>query len=148
MIKQLISAVVFVALGFSAQANAEGSVARAAFAQSIVDREPVDPTEELSNDNNKIYFFSELRGMKGQSITHRWEYAGEAHATVTFNVGANRWRVWSSKNLQPEWTGTWNVSVVDEEGNVLSEKSLNYVAAEAESSEMSHGEMAHEMPAE
>ncbi|NOR51007.1 MAG: DUF2914 domain-containing protein [Gammaproteobacteria bacterium] len=132
MIKQLITAVTLslVVLGFSAQASAEGSVARAAFAQSIVDREPVDQLTELTNDNSKIYFFTDLRGLKDQSVTHRWEYAGEPHATVTFNVGANRWRVWSSKNLQTDWTGTWTVSVIDEEGNVLSEENFNYVEAE------------------
>ena len=130
MIKKLITAVAFVALGFSAQANAEGSAARAVFAQSVVDREPVDEVTELTNDNSKIYFYTDLRGLKGQTVTHRWEHAGEPRAAVTFNVGANRWRVWSSKNLQPEWTGVWTVSVVDEEGNVISEESLNYTAAE------------------
>ncbi len=130
MIKQLITAAALAALAFSTQVYAEGSVARATFAQSVEDREPVDKIEKLTNDNSKVYFFTELRGMKGQSVTHRWEHAGEPRAAVTFNVGANRWRVWSSKNLQPEWTGTWTVTVVDEEGNVLEEKNLNYVAAE------------------
>jgi len=144
MIKQLfVTALVFI--GFSAQAYAEGSVARAAFAQSIVDREPVDQVVELSNDVKKVYFFTELRGLKDKSVTHRWEYKGEPHAAVTVNVGANRWRTWSSKNLQPNWTGAWTVSVVDEEGNVLSEETLNYVEAEVteQADQMEHAE--HEM---
>lgn len=131
IIKQL-SITALVLIGFSAQAMAEESVARAMFAQSIVDREPVDQVIELRNDVSKVYFFTELRGLKDKSVTHRWEYAGEPQAAVTVNVGANRWRTWSSKNLQPNWTGIWTVSVVDEEGNVLAEENFNYVAAMAE----------------
>ena len=131
----------------SAVAHAEATVVRALFAQSIIDREPVDQTDELSNDNNKIFFFTELRGLSGKRITHRWEYAGEPRAAVTFRVVANRWRTWSSKNLQLGWTGVWTVLVVDEEGNVLAEKSLNYVAAESNSKKIEN-KIAGEEPAE
>jgi len=131
MIKRFITIAALATLGFSTQALAEGSAARALFAQSIVDHEPVDQTVELSNDSGKIYFFTELRGLNGKSVTHRWEYAGKPHAAVTFNVGSNRWRTWSSKTLRPQWTGVWTVSVVDEDGNILAEESLNYVVAEA-----------------
>ncbi|MDH3355816.1 MAG: DUF2914 domain-containing protein [Chromatiales bacterium] len=130
--------------GASVTVHAEGSAARALFAQLIVDREPVDQIVELTNDNSKVYFFTELRGLKGQSVTHRWEYDGKPQAAVTFNVGANRWRVWSSKNLQPGWTGLWTVSVLDEAGNVITEETLNYVSAE----DRVETEMVEEMPAQ
>ena len=148
IIKQLaVSAIVLI--GFSTQAYAEGSVARATFAQSIVDREPVDQVVELTTDVKKIYFFTELRGLNGKSVTHRWEYAGEPQAAITVNVGSDRWRTWSSKNLQPNWTGIWTVSVVDEEGNVLSEENFKYVTAEAgEMAEHSEHEMVGDAPAE
>jgi hypothetical protein len=149
IIKQLVIAALVI-VGFSAQAIAEGmevSVARAQFAQSIEDREPQGRTVELSNNVGKVYFFTELRGMNGKSVTHRWVYGGEPRAAVTFNVGSNRWRVWSSKNLQPEWTGLWTVSVVDEEGNVLAEESLNYVTAEV-IVENSETEMVGDAPAQ
>jgi len=142
MIKGLIAVAALATLGFSTQVLAEGSAARALFAQSIVDREPVDQTVELSNDTGKVYFFTELRGLNGKSVTHRWEYAGEPHAAITFNIGSDRWRTWSSKNLEPSWTGVWTVSVVDEDGNVLAEENLNYVAAE------NTAEMVGDAPAE
>ena len=150
MIKGLITVVVLATLGFSAQALAEVGAARALFAQSIVDREPVDQTVELTNDISKVYFFTELQGLNGKSVTHRWEYAGEPHAAVTFNIGSDRWRTWSSKNLEPGWTGVWTVSVVDEDGNVLAEESLNYVAAEATDAtdESAATEMVGDAPAE
>lgn len=155
MIKQIVTVAALMVLGFSTQVLAERSADRATFAQSIMDREPVEQVVELTNDTGKVYFFTELRGLMGESVTHRWEYDGEPRAAVTFNVGANRWRVWSSKNLQPNWTGVWTVSVVDEGGNVLTEETLNYVTAEASAekmemeAEMATESMAHdEMPAD
>ena len=65
--------------------------------------------------------------MEGHAITHRWQQGGETRAEVTFNVAGNRWRVWSSKTLVPEWIGEWQVSVVDEGGNVISQESFAYV---------------------
>ena len=53
-------------------------------------------------------------------------YFGDVMAEVSFNVGGDRWRVWSSKTLVPEWRGDWNVIVVDEAGNVLHEDTLIY----------------------
>ena len=109
--------------------HAETGVTRSAFTTAIEDREPVDQVSELSNDTTKIYFFTEISDMYGHAITHRWEQGGEVRAEVTFNVGGDRWRVWSSKNMVPTWTGQWTVSVVDEGGNVLTQESFNYVDA-------------------
>lgn len=128
VIKSVISAMLFM---FAMAAQAEDGVARAAFTTAIQDREPVDQIGQLSNDNTQIYFFTEIRGMEGHSITHRWTQGGETRAEVTFNVGGNRWRVWSSKTLMPEWIGEWQVSVVDEGGNVISQESFAYVPADA-----------------
>jgi hypothetical protein len=111
-------------------ANANtGEVARAQFTTTIEAREPVDKVTILSNDVNKVYFFSELRNLQGQSITHRWLLGGKVMAEVNFNVGGPRWRVNSSKALLPGWIGDWTVAVVDNSGVVLSEYSFQYVEA-------------------
>ena len=84
-------------------ANANtGEVARAQFTTAIEAREPVDKVTILSNDVNKVYFFSELRNLQGQSVTHRWLLGGKVMAEVNFNVGGPRWRVNSSKTLLQE----------------------------------------------
>lgn len=116
-------------LALSMAAQAEVGVARSAFTTAVENREPVDEVGQLGNDTGKIYFFTEIRGMNGHAITHRWEQGGEVRAEVTFNVGGDRWRVWSSKTLDPSWLGEWQVSVVDEGGNVLSQESFAYVPA-------------------
>lgn len=106
-----------------------GRVARAVFTSQIVDREPVDSLSELGNDSDRIYFFTDLRGLAGQIVTHKWEHDGQVMAEIKFKVGNGpRWRVYSSKNLLPIWTGQWTVSVIDEQGSSLNVSTFNYIA--------------------
>ena len=105
-----------------------GTVARSAFTSSIEDREPVDTLQQMNAVEQKVYFFTELRDMEGQTATHRWELNGDVMAEVAFEVKGSRWRVWSSKNLQPEWVGEWKVSVLNSANDVISETSLNITA--------------------
>ena len=102
-----------------------GTVARSAFTSSIEDREPVDTLQQMNAMDQKVYFFTELRDMEGQTATHRWEFNGDVMAEVAFDVKGSRWRVWSSKNLQPEWAGEWKVSVLNSANEVISETSLS-----------------------
>lgn len=119
------------ALGFALAAGPAfaGEVARAQFTSSVNEREPVDDVAELTNDSRQIYFFSELRELRGQQITHRWEYNGQTVAEVPFQVGADRWRVWSTKKLDPLQVGEWKASIVDAEGNVLATETFTYSIA-------------------
>ena len=104
-----------------------GEVARAQFTSAINAREPADAlTEAAAASTQKVYFYTELRGLEGQTVTHRCTHNGNTLAEVSFTPGSARWRVWSSKELLPEWTGTWTVTVVDAGGNVLTEKSFEY----------------------
>jgi len=112
-----------------AGAQAADSVARAFFTTQVTDREPVDQISTLTNDVRTVFFFTEITNMSGARVKHRWLYNGETRAEVSFDIGGARWRVWSSKNLLPGWTGQWTVQVVDENGTVLAEKQLNYVPA-------------------
>ena len=106
-----------------------GSVVRSAFTTEIAEREPTQDLKTLSSDNSKVMFFTELRDMSGQTAIHRWEHDGKVVAEVEFNVKGPRWRVWSSKNLTPENTGDWKVSVLNGAGEVISEKNLSYDVA-------------------
>jgi len=106
-----------------------GTVARAQFTSAIQDREPVDEVSNLLNDMNRIYFFSEIKDAADQKVTHRWEHNGKVMSETSFDIGGNRWRVFSSKNLDPSWTGEWKVSVVDEAGSTLGASTFTYEAA-------------------
>ncbi len=105
---------------------ASSEVALARFTTAIEDREPVDSVAFLTNDQDRVLFFSDLRMLKGETVTHRWEYKGEILGEVAFEVRGDRWRVWSSKRLQPDWLGRWTVSIVKSDGEVLASESFTY----------------------
>jgi len=115
----------------STAVSASENIARSAFTNGVENREPIDKVGQLTNDKEKIYFFTEIKGMAGHTITHRWEHGGDVKAEVSFKVGSDRWRIWSSKNLQPQWVGEWIVTVVDDEGKTLAEESMAYVPMDA-----------------
>ena len=98
-------------------------IARAVFARAIVEREPHDIVSGIDGAE-QLYFFTEILGMQGQTVRHRWEYAGEIMAEIEFKVSAERWRIYSSKRFLPGQTGPWTVSVVDEAGRVLRSETL------------------------
>lgn len=106
----------------------EPHAVRSAFTTMVRDREPMDDITTLGNDVDRVYFFTELAGMDGQTVTHRWQHDGRVMAEVPFDVRGSRWRVWSSKALLPQWLGAWKVSVVDGGGNVVHEATFEYVS--------------------
>ena len=108
----------------------QGKVARAIFTSEIIDREPANDLTEINNTTDRVYFFTDLRNLTGQIITHQWEFNDKVMAEVKFKVGGGpRWRVYSSKNLLPEWTGIWTVIVSDESGQTLNASVFNYTQA-------------------
>jgi hypothetical protein len=112
-------------------AASTGSVARARFTSAVENHEPVDDLSRVENDIRQIYFFTELMDMDGQTVIHRWRYDGNVMAEVDFAVGGPRWRVSSRKNLLPEWTGTWEVDVLNANGEVVETRRFDYVQAPA-----------------
>ncbi len=124
------AAVLIIPMGVSAIRGetgvAEAAVAVAQFTTGIENRQPVDSVSFLENEARAISFFSDLRGLAGHSISHRWQYQGKVMAEVSFEVRGNRWRVWSSKKLISAWSGKWTVSVVGPGGEILATRSFNY----------------------
>ena len=114
-----------------APAPAAGTVARAQFTSAVQNHEPVDKVSTLTNDQTHIVFFTELKDLANQKVTHRWEYNGKVMSEISFDVGGDRWRVFSSKTLDPSWTGEWKVTVVDANGNTLGANTFTYVVAPA-----------------
>ena len=88
-----------------AQPKSTGVVARAQFTSEIQDREPVDKVSNLINDKNRIYYFSEIKDASNQKLTHRWEHNGKVMSETSFDIGGDRWRVYSNKTLDPNQTG-------------------------------------------
>lgn len=110
--------------GSAPAATQVGKLVRAVFTTGILDKEPVDDIQSVDRNLKKVFFFTELHGMEGQTVTHRWTYQGKVKAEITFYVRAWRWRVHSSKNLVREWIGDWTVAVVGSGGNIIETKIL------------------------
>lgn len=102
--------------------------ALAQFTTAVENREPIDQVTFVSNDVRKILFFSDLRGLAGRTVTHRWIYDGEVRAEVDFEVRGPRWRVWSSKELLEDWLGDWTVEIVTDDGEVIAAETFTYSA--------------------
>ena len=105
-------------------------VSRAQFTSGIKAREPIDNVKKTFYSDGlkskRLYYFTELHGMKGDSIIHRWDHQGRTIANVTFDISGDRWRVYSSKNLPSSMKGQWNVVVTDASGNPLVSDSFIY----------------------
>ncbi len=105
--------------------------ALAQFTTGIEDREPVDQVTFVPNDVHKIFFFSDLRGLTGQTVRHRWIYDGKTMAEVSFEVRGPRWRIWSSKELLPDWIGNWTVEIITANDEVLATETFTYSPPDA-----------------
>ncbi len=104
-----------------------GSVTRALFTRKVKDLEPVDTVSVLTNDKTRITYFTEIHGMAGQTITHRWEFNGKIVLEKKHEVESSRWRAYTSKTLDPTWLGEWKASVVDAAGGTLSVNTFTYM---------------------
>ncbi len=100
----------------------------AQFTTAIEDREPIDQVTFVSSERRKIYLFSDLRGLSGQTVTHRWLFAGKIMAEIPFEIRGPRWRVWSSKALREDWLGDWTVEIVGGDGEVIAAETFTYSA--------------------
>jgi ribosomal protein S7 len=65
-------------------------VKRAIFTTAIKNREPTNNISELSTGQQKIHYFTDVRGMQGQKVKHRWIYKGKVMAEVEFKVNRKR----------------------------------------------------------
>jgi hypothetical protein len=103
-----------------------GQVENATFTSDVVDGAPTDYTDEFSNQTSKVYYYTDLLGLKGQTAVHRWKHEGKVIQEVKIAVDKERMPAWSMNEMQPELTGAWSVEVVDGGGKVIHMDSFSY----------------------
>lgn len=102
------------------------TVERARFALAIADREPVgEPPVAVPQRYDNLFFFTELHGAAGETLIHRWLLDGAIQAEIRLQVGGNRWRTWSRKNIAGAHQGHWTVELVSGQGCTLGRYSLS-----------------------
>lgn len=110
-------------------ASQTDAVKRAVFCTGVTDHEPVGALTTLAAPATSVTFFTEIVGMAGKTVTHRWIFDGKTVAEVPISVGADRWRCYSTKTIHPGQTGEWTVEVVGPDGSVLGKSSFTYTAS-------------------
>ena len=110
-----------VALG--AKMNTQ-SVSRALLTREIKAREPIDIIGKRiarASFTKKLYFFTEVNGLKDKTVRHKWYFQDQLQADVALSVYAQRYRTYSSKNIAALQLGWWRVELVAE-GKTLASK--------------------------
>ncbi|MDQ6979449.1 MAG: DUF2914 domain-containing protein [Mariprofundaceae bacterium] len=111
-----------------AEENYAPEINRALFALEVIDKEPSQAITFLQQEVDHVLFFSEVSGLAGHTIRHRWLYDNKVYSEVSFNIGADHWRVWSSKRMSPSRSGTWTAQLLDDYDNILATRSFNYLS--------------------
>lgn len=109
-------------VGHTQDMDTAGSVitVEAELATGIQDREPVGVASTFPADVDTVYLWTRVMGAKDTTfIKCVWTYGDEEMASVELPVRSPSWRTWSSKAIMPQWTGKWDVKVLDADGNVL-----------------------------
>ena len=114
----------------SVKPNVPAQVSRAQFTTGLSNREPTNNVTQV-NAGQAVYYFTELMGLQGHTITHKWQRNGAFQLGLQFPVGAERWRVHSSKTIAPNLTGTWTVSVQNDDGQILRQDTLQVLPVAA-----------------
>ncbi len=108
------------------------NVSNPLFLSSMIKKEPAEALrDQLIFDENsliRVFFYAEVKGLKGKWLKQNWYREGKKVATVTSFVNSPVFKTHSSKFIRSSWAGVWEVdiSVVDEQ-NTLPEKEKKLV---------------------
>ncbi len=115
--------VALVGSGYCQEETAKATSAVTVEAQLCTDvqeRMPVGAAESFSAEVGKVCLWCKVMGAADTtSIKHVWSYQGKEMSVVELPVKSSSWRTWSCKTILPEWTGNWEVKVLDSQGAVL-----------------------------
>jgi hypothetical protein len=95
-------------------------VTRAVICTGIMNHEPTDSITQVPASASKVFFFTEITGMEGKTITHRWLKDGAKIADIRISIASNRYRCHSSRVVSGK-TGYWTAQVLDADGKKIKE---------------------------
>lgn len=106
-------------------------LSRVILAENIYQKEPLgllsNKVTGVKKSAKKVYLFTEINKSKGQSIEHQWWYQGNLISAKKFTILGDRWRCYSSKNLDQLQQGEWLTKVINANGEILASVNFNYL---------------------
>ncbi len=104
------------------------NVSRALLTYAINNKEPVgEIVKDVDISHKKpilVYYFTELKSMKGSKVYHEWLKNGAVVSRQGLAVLDDTWRTSSRKLLSDSEKGNWTVRLVDRNGQILNEKNF------------------------
>ncbi len=119
--KTLLSFIAAVVLAVPALAWAGSlQIQDVAVGTGVSDRVPTGISTYFDSSVGRLYAFTRITGAEEEiRVYHQWYYGDVLVADVPLSVRSGDWRTWSTKNVQPDWTGDWRLVVVSDDGSVL-----------------------------
>lgn len=104
------------------------NVTRALLTYTINNKEPAGEIVKAVEVSHKkpvwLYYFTELKAMKGSKVYHEWLKNGAVVSKQALVISDDRWRTSSRKLLSDSDKGNWTVRLVDKNGRILNEKNF------------------------
>lgn len=91
-------------------------VSRSQFTTAINNREPADHLKQLPTNLAVVYYFAELKNLKGRRVTFQWSNNSRDLGKAQFSIGGNRWRLNTKKSVP---SGTLFIRLTLDDGTVL-----------------------------
>jgi hypothetical protein len=103
-------------------ASDDVEIARSVVCTGIAEREPEGAATSFPAAVGKLYFFTNVKGVQDTlEIVHKWYQGDVLRSSIPLKVKSPNWRTYSSRTIDPSWTGAWRIDVINgETGDVLS----------------------------
>jgi uncharacterized protein (UPF0333 family) len=107
------------------------NIIRALLTFKINNNEPVGeiilPLKLSKKQPTSVYYFVELRAMKGRTVYHEWLLDGELVTRKKVNISDDTWRTSSRQLFAYSDRTNWTARLVDETGQILNEIHFNAI---------------------
>jgi len=91
-------------------------------ARTVSNKEPQGELRDIrfkADGSAVVWAYSEVIGMRGSQLKYIWLHQGAEVARVPVGVRGDRWRSYSSKNINQAMSGAWRVELQDDRGRLL-----------------------------
>ena len=103
-------------------------IERIVVSTGVENRQPVGESDTFADSVGTLFCYTEIRGMgDSTTVSHVWYHGENRRADVKLNVRGYRWRTWSTKVIQKDWTGDWRVDIVSADGKILKSKRFRII---------------------